>query len=65
MNTMKPVLATHQHCRCYYRLRKVVRIIFWSTVVVGLWCASSWLTSHGIIHWDEYQDTKDSLFPRR
>ena len=27
-------LATHQHCRCYYRQRAIVRILFWSIIVI-------------------------------
>lgn len=38
-------IYTHQHCRCYYRLRTIVRIIFWGAVIVGALWAMSWVDS--------------------
>lgn len=42
---MKPRLATHQHCRCYYRLRTIVRAAFWTALAVGALWVMSWCDS--------------------
>jgi len=38
-------LATHQHCRCYYRLRTLVRTVFWSSVFMAVLLVCGWVDS--------------------
>lgn len=52
----QPKLATHQHCVCYYRQRRIVRILFWGTIIAGAWYL---IGKYGLI--DDYQMTKEAL----
>jgi hypothetical protein len=38
-------LATHQHCRCYYRLRSFVRWVFWTGAFIAVLLVCGWLDS--------------------
>lgn len=36
---------THAHCRCYYRLRSIVRVTFWSAIIFGVLLVCGWVDS--------------------
>lgn len=48
---------THVHCPCYYRIRTLVRAVFWLGVIIG----GLYLMKAAGFTWDEARDTCEAL----